>query len=122
MKERRACPRFKLTPPLPGRAFVEGVGQFDAHLLNASFDGVSLQLQMNRQDELDRFLAAREKNITATFVLPEGDIWKFALLHNRATTVEAGLDCIIAARFVAVPNLTVADLDRMVSEGRARQP
>ena len=120
MQERRAHPRYQLIPPLLGRAFVDGIGQFEAQLLDVSVDGVRLLLQIGTPDELARFLAATEKSITATFGRPEGEPWKFALLHTRMTTLDAtgsaGARCLIAARFVAVPNFTVADLEGLVAK------
>jgi hypothetical protein len=120
MQERRAQPRYQLIPPLRGRVFVDAVGQFDAQLLDVSLDGVRLLLQMGSPDGLAGFLAAREKNMTATFGRPGGEPWKFALLHTRSTTLDApagkGAACMIASRFVSVPNITVADLDRLVLE------
>jgi hypothetical protein len=123
MVERRARPRFQLIPPLRGRAFIDAVGQFDAKLLDVSVDGARLQLHMGNPDHLSRFLAAREKGITAAFPQSGGAPWKFVMLHTRATTLEAqgsaGAECVIAGRFVAVPNFTIADLDRLVAAKQA---
>jgi hypothetical protein len=123
MQERRAQPRYQLIPPLRGRVFIDAVGQFDAQLLDVSVEGVRLLLQMDNPDDLARFLAAKEKNMTATFARPGDEPWKFALLHTRSTTLDApagkGVACMIASRFVSVPNFTVADLDRLVAERQA---
>ncbi|RLJ62856.1 hypothetical protein [Sulfurisoma sediminicola] len=123
MLERRAHPRYQLIPPLRGRAFIDAIGQFEAQLLDVSVDGVRLLLHMSNPDDLARFLVATEKSITATFGRPEGEPWKFALLHTRMTTLDAagsaGAQCLIASRFVTVPNFTVADLERLVAERQA---
>ena len=123
MHERRAHPRYQLDPPLSGRAFIDAIGQFDAQLLDVSADGARMLLELNSPDDLARFLAAREKGITGAFARPEATPWKFVLLHTRMTTLNAagsaGAACVIAGRFVAVPNFTVADLERLVAEDLA---
>jgi hypothetical protein len=123
MHERRSQPRYQLTPPLRGRAFIDVIGQFEAQLLDVSVDGARMLLEVNSPDDLARFLAAEEKGITGVFARPEGTPWKFVLLHTRMTTLNAaasaGAACEIAGRFVAVPNFTVADLERLAAEGLA---
>jgi hypothetical protein len=120
MQERRAQPRYQLIPPLRGRVLIDAVGQFEAQLLDVSLDGARLLLQMNSPDDLAGLLAAREKNMTATFARPGGEPWKFALLHARSTTLDApagkSVACMIASRFVTVPNFTVADLEALVKQ------
>lgn len=120
MLERRSQPRYQLTPPLRGRAFIDGIGQFDAQLLEVSVHGVRMMLQLSSPDDLARFLAAGEKGITSAFTRPEGAPWKFVLLHTRITTLtaadSAGAACAIAGRFIAAPNFTLADLERLVAE------
>lgn len=120
MHERRSHPRYQLTPPLPGRAFIDGIGQFEARLLDVSIEGARMRLELDSPDDLARFLAVGEKGITGAFARPEGTPWKFVLLHTRMTTLSAdgsaGAACVIAGRFVAVPNFTIADLDQLVAE------
>jgi hypothetical protein len=120
MDERRSHPRYQLAPPLRGRAFIDAIGQFDAQLLDVSVDGARMTLELKSPDDLVRFLAAREKGITGAFARPEGPPWKFVMLHTRRTTLNAdgsaGAACVIAGRFVEVPNFTVADLERLVAE------
>lgn len=126
MQERRSQRRYQLTPPQRGRAFVDGIGQFDAQLLDVSVEGARLMLELSSPDDLARFLATAEKGITAVFAQPAGTPWKVVLLHTRMTSLEAagsaGANCVIAGRFVAVPSFTVADLERLVDENLAVRP
>lgn len=123
MHERRSHARYQLTPPLHGRAFIDGIGQFDAQLLDVSIHGARMILQLSSPDDLARFLTAEEKGITSVFARPVGVPWKFVLLHTRRTTLNAagtaGAACVIAGRFVSVPTFTLADLDRLAAEGQA---
>ncbi|MDP2792553.1 MAG: hypothetical protein Q8O25_00485 [Sulfurisoma sp.] len=123
MLERRSQLRYQLTPPLPGRAFVDGVGQFDAQLLDVSVEGARIWVAVNDADEMACFVATREKGVTGVFARPQGAPWKFVLLHTRATTCNADgsadAACVIAGRFVSVPTFTVADMERLVAEGLA---
>lgn len=123
MQERRSQPRYRMTPPLPGRAFIDAVGQFDAQLLDVSEDGARMVLAPESAEDLARFLGAGEKGVTGAFGRPEGAPWKFVLLHTRTTALEAdggvSAACVIAGRFVAVPSFTVADLERLVAQGEA---
>jgi len=125
MDERRSQPRYQLTPPLHGRAFIDAIGQFDAQLLDVSVDGARMLLELSSPDDLVRFLAAAEKGITGAFSRPEGAPWKFVMLHTRRTTLNAagsaGAACVIAGRFVEVPSFTVADLERLVAERLAER-
>jgi len=123
MQERRHYPRYRLTPSLPGRAYIDAIGQFDAQLIDVSVEGARMTLDLGNADDLARFIAADEKGITGAFARPEGAPWKFVLLHTRMTTVSeeggAAGRCEIAGRFVVVPSFTVADVEQLVAEGLA---
>ena len=122
MLERRARLRYRLNPPLPGRAFIDGIGQFDAQLLDVSTEGARMTLALNPADDPARFAAAGEKGVTAVFARPDGVPWKLVLLHTRLTPSNAAgsaAACDVAGRFVDVPSFTAADLDQLVAAGLA---
>ena len=119
MHERRQHTRYQLTPPLRGRASIDDFGQCDAQLIDVSIEGAQMILELGNAEALARFLALQEKAINCAFPRSGGMPWKFVLLHTRMTTVNeddaVGGKCVIAGRFVAVPNFTEADLGQMVT-------
>ncbi len=123
MNERRAHLRYQLTPPLPGRAYIDAIGQFDAQLLDVSVEGARMLLQLGGAGDLARFLAVSEKGITGAFARPAEPPWKFVLLHTRMTTLNGdggpGAACVIAGRFTEVPTFSAADLERLLANGLA---
>ncbi len=122
MLERRQHLRYELTPPLPGRAFIDGGEQFEAHLLDISIDGARLALSLDGADNWGTLLSGLEKTITGVFARPSGVPWKFVLLHTRMTELALGrvdTDCVVAGRFLSVPTFTAADLDILVAANLA---
>lgn len=117
--ERRRHTRYQLTPPLRGRASIDLFGQCDAQLIDLSIEGAQMILELGTPDALARFLGLKEKAINCAFPRSGGVPWKFVLLHTRMTTVSeddaATGKCVIAGRFVAVPNFTAADMEQMVT-------